>query len=100
MSDVSFAPGEVTAMVGDSVEWKNDDIVDHTATDRAGSFDVDVRPGEAKRARLDHAGRIQYFCRYHPNMTGSNIVNPTASSKLVTVQANTEQIWRDKTLRN
>ena len=81
MSDVAFAPGEITATLGDSVEWKNDDIVDHTATDRAGRFDVDVRPGEVKRARLDRAGRIRYYCRYHPNMTGSIIVRQNAAPK-------------------
>src|SRR6266849_1102818 len=30
--EVKFQPSVLTAMVGDTVEWRNDDIVPHTAT--------------------------------------------------------------------
>jgi plastocyanin len=28
------------------------------------------------RVTLEHAGEVDYFCRFHPNMTGQIVVAP------------------------
>jgi hypothetical protein len=56
--------------VGDVVEWRNRDIVDHTATGKDGSFDVAIEAGGNGKLVMQKPGEIEYFCRYHPNMTG------------------------------
>ena len=42
MAQVAYAPAQVTAHVGDTIEWINEDIVAHTATARSGAWDVTV----------------------------------------------------------
>ena len=44
MQDLVFAPTEVSAKVGDTIEWVNKDVFAHTATARDGDFDVNLPP--------------------------------------------------------
>ena len=76
MAAVSFSPPSISAHVGDVIEWSNEDIVVHTATDRAKSFDVVILPDGKARTTLTKAGKVSYYCRYHPNMTGEIAVDP------------------------
>jgi plastocyanin len=76
MKDIAFVPAEVSAHVGDRIEWHNGDIVDHTATSEAAGFDVVVASGRSEGAVLTRAGTFTYSCRYHPNMTGHIRVQP------------------------
>ena len=73
MAQVAYAPAQVSAHVGDTVEWTNDDIVAHTATARNGAWDVMVEPKGKGSVTLKSAGTIEYYCRFHPNMVGSII---------------------------
>ena len=68
---LAFSPAQVTAHVGDTVEWANADFVDHTATARNHDWDVQLPPDSTKRVVLKKVGAIEYFCRFHPNMTGT-----------------------------
>lgn len=69
-----FEPETVTVNVGDTVEWKNADIVPHTAT-AAGEFDSkNIRPGGAWKFVAKHKGRFNYICTLHPNMKGKLMV--------------------------
>ena len=43
-TDLVFAPAEVSAKVGDTIEWINKDVFVHTATARNGDFDVNMPP--------------------------------------------------------
>lgn len=70
INDLDFAPSTVTVHVGDTVEWINKDIVEHTATARNGAFDVSTPKGRPASARMSAIGRMEYFCRLHPNMVG------------------------------
>jgi plastocyanin len=72
----SYAPREVVARVGDVIEWSNEDIVLHSATDRAKNFDLNILPKHSGRLTLKNPGQLSYYCRYHPNMTGQITVNP------------------------
>ena len=71
ISDLAFSPVEVTARVGDTIQWVNDDFVDHTATaTKGGDWDVMIVAGKQAEQQLTRAGDIDYFCRFHPFMKG------------------------------
>jgi len=65
-----FSPIEVSAEVGDTIEWINKDAFLHTATARDGSFDVSIPPNKTATLAVPKAGEIAYYCRFHPNMIG------------------------------
>ena len=67
---LKFEPAEVSAHVGDTIEWVSSDFVAHTATARNKEWDVPVPAKGVGRVTLQHAGDFDYFCRFHPNMTG------------------------------
>ncbi len=75
MSGVAFAPQTVRLAVGDTVVFRNDDPVPHTATADHGAFDSgDVQPGRSWRWVARQKGILGYHCTYHPNMTGTLVV--------------------------
>jgi plastocyanin len=71
-----FAPAEVNAKVGDTVEWVNKDALAHTATATNGDWNVITGPKQTGRVVLKKTGAVDYFCKYHPNMTGRVVVTP------------------------
>lgn len=74
--DIAYHDVPATAHVGDGVVWVNKDFVDHTATARDGGFDVLLPVGKTVRMTLKHAGKIAFYCRFHPQMTGVITVLP------------------------
>jgi len=76
MEQIAYAPAEISAYVGDTVEWDNKDIVVHTATARNGAWDVTIAPNGKNSIVLKSPSTIQYYCRLHPNMTGQITVKP------------------------
>jgi plastocyanin len=76
MENLVIIPAEVTAKVGDSVEWVNKDVFDHTATARSGEFDVRMPPKKTVTSVLKTAGAFEYYCRFHPNMKATLNVKP------------------------
>ena len=68
MQDLVIAPAEVSARVGDTIEWINKDVFAHTATARNGDFDITMPPKKTVTSVLTKAGTVEYYCRYHPNM--------------------------------
>ncbi len=75
MSGVAFHPDSVAAAPGDTVLFRNDDPVPHTATSDRRAFDSgDIAPGQSWRWVPRAAGRYPFHCTYHPNMTGVIIV--------------------------
>ena len=69
--DLAFSPAEVSAKVGDTIEWVNGDFVDHTATDKGGAWDVAIAAGKSAQRKLTDTGTFSYYCKIHPNMTGT-----------------------------
>ena len=66
---LTFIPAQVSAHVGDTIEWVNADFVAHTATGRKKEWDVTIPATSIARIPLKSAGIIDYYCRFHPNMT-------------------------------
>ncbi len=71
-----YEPAEVSAKVGDTVEWINKDALVHSATARNGDWDVMIGPNKTVLLVLKKAGAVDYFCKFHPNMKGRVTVSP------------------------
>ena len=76
IENMEFAPAEVSARVGDTIEWINKDVLVHTATARNGDFDVTTPPKKTVTSLLKKAGTVEYYCRYHPNMKAVLRIEP------------------------
>jgi len=76
MQDLVFAPAEVSAKVGDTIEWVNKDVLAHTSTARNGDFDVMLPPKQTVTSVVNKAGTIDYYCRFHPNMKATLKIEP------------------------
>jgi plastocyanin len=76
MDKMVISPAEVSAKVGDTIEWVNRDILAHTATARNGDFDVMLPATKNGSFVLKKAGTIDYYCRFHPNMKATLVVSP------------------------
>ena len=76
MENLVFTPAEVSAKVGDTIEWINKDIFAHTATARNGDWDVTMPPKKTVTSVLNKAGTIEYYCRFHPNMKATLTIAP------------------------
>ena len=74
MEKLTFVPAQVSAHVGDTIEWVNSDFVAHTATARDGAWDVMIPPNATKSIVLKADGTVDYYCKFHPNMTGQVMV--------------------------
>jgi uncharacterized membrane protein len=69
MKGIRFQPAQLTVHVGETVTFKNEDIVAHTVTADDGSFDSGlIQPGDTWKMTLQKDGTIAYHCRPHPNM--------------------------------
>ena len=75
-ADMGFVPSEVSAKVGDTIEWINKDVLVHTATARNGDFDVTMPAKRTVTSVLKKAGTIEYYCRFHPNMKAVLTIAP------------------------
>jgi plastocyanin len=67
---LAFLPAQVSAHVGDTIEWVSSDFLAHTATGRNEEWDVLIPPNGSGHVTLRQAGEIDYYCRFHPNMVG------------------------------
>jgi plastocyanin len=70
MDQIAFVPSAATVAVGDTIAWINRDVVAHTATARNGDWDVTIQAGETQTLVVRKPGQVDYYCRFHPNMTG------------------------------
>jgi plastocyanin len=75
IADMAFGAPPANLRVGDTIEWVNADIFEHSATAKDGSFDVTLRPKARVRIVLKRAGKVAFYCRYHPGMVGVLVVS-------------------------
>lgn len=76
IENMKFTPAVVNVSPGDTVEFKNADLVPHNVTERnATRFDSGViSPNTSWKYVAKQTGKFGYHCIYHPDMTGSIIV--------------------------
>lgn len=70
---MQYGPMPTGVRAGDIIEWTNKDILEHSATARDGHFDIDLKPGASGRITVT-AGTLEFFCKFHPTMTGTVVV--------------------------
>lgn len=76
IKNLVFSPAAVTARVGDTIVWDNQDVFAHTATATDKSFDVMLPPKKSGSLKVTKAGTFDYFCKFHPNMKAKVTVAP------------------------
>lgn len=74
VKDFAFDPAEITVAAGDTIEWVNEDVVAHTATVKGG-WEVMLDPGKSGTHVVEAGDTVDYYCRFHPNMTGKITVS-------------------------
>jgi len=69
----SFSPDPGTVKAGQTVAWKNNDAITHTATADSGAFDTGaIPPGATSNpVTMSAGGSVGYHCSIHPTMTGT-----------------------------
>ncbi len=74
--DFAYSPDPVEIAVGDTITWTNQDQVPHTATgeDRDVLQSGTISPGSSFSQVFSEAGEFGYFCEFHPNMSGTIVV--------------------------
>jgi plastocyanin len=74
--DFAYSPNPIEIATGDTVTWTNQDEVPHTATgeDRDVLQSGTIAPGASFSQVFPEAGEFGYFCEFHPNMTGTIVV--------------------------
>lgn len=65
---MAFGKAPALLRVGDTIVWRNMDILRHSATARSGAFDLDLAPGKEGEVTMKQTGPVDVFCRYHPTM--------------------------------
>ena len=73
----AFTPARVTALEGDSLDWRNNDLMVHNVSASGGAiFSGSLSRGERFVHRFSDAGAYPYLCTIHPFMTGQVDVHP------------------------
>jgi len=69
IKNFQYQPAQLNVKPGDTVEFKNEDIYDHTVTADDGSFDSGlIEGGHSWKLTVTKPGTIAYHCTPHPNM--------------------------------
>jgi len=76
IKDLAFTPAAMRVPVGSVLTWTNRDLVAHTVTSDAGTFDSGVLQNRQTFTwTFDTAGTFSYLCTIHPSMVASVIVD-------------------------
>jgi plastocyanin len=64
-----FVPEMLTVAAGDTIVWVNKDLVPHTATSTAGTFDSkNIQADRSWKFTTRKTGDFAYICTFHPTM--------------------------------
>lgn len=76
IENFAFDPKQITAKVGETVTWKNDDGATHTITANDGSFDSgNLASDKSFSQTFDTAGTFRYHCAIHSSMIATVVVS-------------------------
>lgn len=68
IDEMKFGPPPGQLRAGDRIVWINQDMFRHTATSRAGGFDLDLPAGARAVSVMNKTGALAVICRYHSGM--------------------------------
>ena len=67
----AFGPDQVSILAGDTVDWQNQSLQQHTVTSRDGLFaSPHIGQGSGFSQAFPTAGTFAYYCQIHPFMSG------------------------------
>jgi plastocyanin len=72
---LEFNPSPLTVARGDTVVWRNMDIVPHTINGKSAFDSKNLAPGQTWHWVAKKKGHFKYACAYHPTMLGEVVVN-------------------------
>ena len=73
----AFSPARITIKLGDTIQWKNNDLAPHTATADGGAWSTETLKNEETGQYVPKAaGNFAYHCKFHPAMTAVIVVEP------------------------
>jgi len=77
MKNIAFDPTTITAKVGDTITWTNNDTTTHTVTlDNQAACDTgNVAPGAMGSLTFTAAGTYAFHCKIHSSMKGTITVS-------------------------
>lgn len=85
IQNYSFRPSVVRVRQDGRVTWVNQDAVAHTASaplpgqvTTEGAWELVMQPGQSASRRFMIPGRYDYYCRFHPTMRGTVVVEAGA----------------------
>ena len=79
----AFRPPHLTVAPGDTVVWVNGDFVPHFVSIADGKWQSPVlEEGQSWELVVEEAGKFQYLCVFHPEMTGDVRAPNTHSAAL------------------
>jgi amicyanin len=82
IDNFSFAPKILTVKPGATITWTNRDDIPHNVVSTGGSFASPVLDTDQTFTfEFRKPGTYPYFCKIHPMMTGSVIVEPSSTEK-------------------
>jgi plastocyanin len=71
---MQFVPATLSVKAGDTIVWRNADLVPHTATVPRGFDSGSIAPGRAWSQAAPAPGRYEVVCRFHPGMKATLVV--------------------------
>ena len=74
ISQMAFGPLPKAVHAGDTIEWRNADVVPHTATAADAGLDARIDPGRSASTVLKKRGTFEVHCSFHPTMSAKLVV--------------------------
>jgi plastocyanin len=75
IDNFTFAPARITAKVGTTITWVNEDDIPHTVAAATKAFKSKALDTDDKFAfTFTTPGTYEYFCSLHPHMTGTIVI--------------------------
>ena len=75
IDNFTFAPARITAKVGTTITWVNEDDIPHTIASATKAFKSKALDTDDKFAfTFTTPGTYEYFCSLHPHMTGTIVI--------------------------
>jgi plastocyanin len=75
ITNFSYSPSTLTIKSGVTVTWTNNDDAPHTVTANDNSFTSGtLNKGDTYSRTFTSTGTIGYFCKFHPSMVASVVV--------------------------
>jgi amicyanin len=82
IDNFSFTPKSMTIKVGTAVTWTNRDDIPHNVVSTTKKFSSPVLDtDQAFTFKFQDPGTYPYFCKIHPMMTGTIVVEAAASAR-------------------